>query len=79
MEISKKKRRCRDSLISDAEEWPSTRTDEKCANLLEALKAQKSVCDEQNKEAIKRESVRDVTTPDETISDSCELSTMAKK
>ena len=26
-------------------------------------KARKSVCDEQNKEAIKRDSVRDVTTP----------------
>ena len=36
-----------------------------------SAKAWKSVCDEQNKEAIKRESVRDVTTPDETISDSC--------
>ena len=28
-----------------------------------ARKARKSVCDEQNKETIKRESVRDVTTP----------------
>ena len=36
-----------------------------------SAKARKSVCDEQNKEAIKRESVRDVTTADETISDSC--------
>ena len=42
-------------------------------------KARKSACDEQNKEAIKRESVRGVTTSDETISDSCELSTMAQK
>ena len=28
-----------------------------------SAKARKSVCDEQNKETIKRESVRDVTTP----------------
>ena len=36
-------------------------------------KERKSVCDGKNKEAIKRESVRDVTTRDETISDSCYL------
>ena len=36
METSKKKRSCRDSLSTDAEEWLSTRTDEKCAKLLEA-------------------------------------------
>ena len=28
-----------------------------------SAKARKSICDEQNKETIKRESVRDVTTP----------------
>ena len=47
---------------TDAEEWLSTRTDERCAKLLEAQR-HKSVCDEQNKETRKRESVRDVTTP----------------
>ena len=32
-------------------------------NAARSAKARKSVCDEQNKETIKRESVRDVTTP----------------
>ena len=36
METSKKKRSCSDSLSTDAEEWLSTRTDERCAKLLEA-------------------------------------------
>ena len=57
METSKKKRSCSDSLSTDAEKWLSTRTEERCA------KARKSICDEQNKEEIKRGSVRDVTTP----------------
>ena len=36
METSKKKRSCSDSLSTDAEEWLSIRTDERCAKLLEA-------------------------------------------
>ena len=36
-----------------------------------SAKAQKSVCDEKKKEAIKRESVRDLTTPDEAVVSSC--------
>ena len=50
METSKKKRSCRDSLSTDAEEWLSTRNDEKCANLLEAQRHGKEF--EQNKEAM---------------------------
>ena len=80
IEISKKKRSRRDSLITDAEEWPSTRTDEKCANLLEVQRHGKVfVMNKIKSQCNKRESVRDVTTSDETISDSCELSTMAQK
>ena len=80
METSKKKRSCRDSLSTDAEEWLSTGTDEKCANLLEAQRHGKVfVMNKIKRQCNKRESVRDVTTPDETISDSCELSTMAQK
>ena len=41
-----------------------------------SAKTPKSVCNEQNKEAIKRGSVSDVTTPDETISDSCCLQSL---
>ena len=41
-----------------------------------SAKARKTVCDEQNKEAIKRGIVRDVTTLDETISDSCCLQSL---
>ena len=62
METSKEKRSCSDSLSTDAEKWLSTRTDEMCKAARRA-KARKSVCDEQNKETRKRESVRDVTTP----------------
>ena len=36
METSKKKRSSSDSLSTDAEEWLSKRTDERCAKLLEA-------------------------------------------
>ena len=36
MEKSKKIRSCSDSLSTDAEEWLSTRTDERYAKLLEA-------------------------------------------
>ena len=77
METSKNKRTCSDSLSTEAEEWLSTRTDDRCAKLLEAqLKVPKSVCNEQDKEAIKRGIVSDVTTPDETISDSCCLQSL---
>ena len=54
METSKKKRGCGGAFHKDRREM---------CKAARSAKARKSVCDEQNKETIKRESVRDVTTP----------------
>ena len=77
METSKKKRSCSDSLSTDTEEWLSTRTDKRGAKLLEAQRRGKLfVMNKIKRQAIKRGIVRDVTTPDETISDSCCLQSL---
>ena len=54
METSKKKRSCGGAFHKDRREM---------CKAARSAKARKSACDEQNKETIKRERVRDVTTP----------------